>query len=413
MAQTHPGTALVTGASSGIGALYADRLAQRGYDLILVARNRERLNALANTISTRSARAVEVLPADLGDCAALARVEDLLREDASITLLVNNAGIGTHTPLLQSDVEQMTRMVDLNVTAPMRLAYAVAPAFVARGRGAIINIASIVAIAPELLNGVYGGSKASCWRSASRCGTNWPPPACRCRPSAGRHRHRFLGHRRATGGEPGSAHRDARRGPGGRGAAGLRAWREAVTIPRCMPARNGTPTTPRAWPWLASCPAIPLRRAMRQPVDVSLDPGSTLHATQHRNRRKPVRTPARHAAGYLRPAAAENRGRTHDHGNDPRPMDDGAQRLPACGHAGIAGGYLRGLRDAGASARGAKGFTTLELKSNFLGTAKEGVLSVEAVAEHLGRSTQVWSATVVDGKGRRLSLFRCSQIILW
>ena len=87
-------------------------------------------------------------------------MEDLLREDASITLLVNNAGIGTHTPLLQSDVEQMTRMVDLNVTAPMRLAYAVAPAFVARGRGAIINIASIVAIAPELLNGVYGGSKA-------------------------------------------------------------------------------------------------------------------------------------------------------------------------------------------------------------------------------------------------------------
>ena len=143
MAHTHPGTALVTGASSGIGALYADRLA-RGYDLILVARNRERLNALANTISTRSARAVEVLPADLGDRAALARVEDLLREDASITLLVNNAGIGTHTPLLQSDVEQMTRMVDLNVTAPMRLAYAVAPAFVARGRGAIINIASIV-----------------------------------------------------------------------------------------------------------------------------------------------------------------------------------------------------------------------------------------------------------------------------
>ena len=62
---------------------------------------------------------------------------------------------------------------------------------------------------------------------------------------------------------------------------------------------------------------------------------------------------------------------------------------------------------------GAKGFTTLELKSNFLGTAKEGVLSVEAVAEHLGRTTQVWSATVVDAKGRKLSLFRCSQIILW
>ena len=160
MAQTQLGTALVTGASSGIGALYAEKLAQQGYDLILVARNRERLNALASDISTRSGRAVEVLAADLGDRASLARVEDLLRQDASITLLVNNAGIGTHTPLLQSDVEQMTRMVELNVTAPMRLTYAAVPGFVARGRGAIINIASVVALAPEVLNGVYGGSKA-------------------------------------------------------------------------------------------------------------------------------------------------------------------------------------------------------------------------------------------------------------
>ncbi|MGS1108131.1 SDR family NAD(P)-dependent oxidoreductase [Achromobacter anxifer] len=160
MAQTQPGTALVTGASNGIGALYAEKLAQQGYDLILVARNRERLNALASDISTRSGRAVEVLAADLGDPASLARVEDQLRQDASITLLVNNAGIGTHTPLLQSDVEQMTRMVELNVTAPMRLTYAAVPGFVARGRGAIINIASVVALAPDVLNGVYGGSKA-------------------------------------------------------------------------------------------------------------------------------------------------------------------------------------------------------------------------------------------------------------
>lgn len=160
MTPVHLGTALVTGASSGIGALYADRLAQQGYDLILVARNREKLNTLARAISTRSGRAVEVLPADLNDRAELAQVEAKLRQDASITLLVNNAGIGTHTPLLQSDVEQMTRMVELNVTAPMRLAYAAVPGFVARGKGAIINIASIVAIAPETLNGVYGGSKA-------------------------------------------------------------------------------------------------------------------------------------------------------------------------------------------------------------------------------------------------------------
>jgi short-subunit dehydrogenase len=98
MAQTHLGTALITGASSGIGALYAEKLAQRGYDLILVARNREQLNALASSISTRTGRAVEVLPTDLNDRNELARVEEQLRTDASITLLVNNAGMGTHTP---------------------------------------------------------------------------------------------------------------------------------------------------------------------------------------------------------------------------------------------------------------------------------------------------------------------------
>ncbi|KJV35738.1 SDR family NAD(P)-dependent oxidoreductase [Luteibacter yeojuensis] len=154
------GTALVTGASSGIGAVYAERLAARGYDLILVARNRDRLNALATRISNATGRAVEVLPADLANASDLARVEAKLREDASITLLVNNAGVGTNTPLLQSDVAAMGKMIDLNVTAPTRLAYAAVPGFVARGKGGVINIASIVAIAPELLNGVYGGSKA-------------------------------------------------------------------------------------------------------------------------------------------------------------------------------------------------------------------------------------------------------------
>ncbi|ARP91417.1 SDR family oxidoreductase [Bordetella genomosp. 9] len=160
MAQTQPGTALITGASSGIGAIYADRLAQRGYNLIMVARSRERLNRLAERITTQTRRTVEVLQADLGDPASLAQVETKLREDASITLLVNNAGIGTHTPLLESGIDAMTGMIALNVTAPTRLAYAAAPGFVARGKGAIINISSIVSIAPELLNGVYGGSKA-------------------------------------------------------------------------------------------------------------------------------------------------------------------------------------------------------------------------------------------------------------
>jgi short-subunit dehydrogenase len=154
------GTAVVTGASSGIGAVYAQRLADRGYDLILVARNRDRLNALATKISSATGRAVEVLAADLANPADLAAVEAKLREDATISLLVNNAGVGTHTPLLDSKIEAMNKMIDLNVTAPTRLTYAAVPGFVARGKGAVINIASIVAIAPEILNGVYGGSKA-------------------------------------------------------------------------------------------------------------------------------------------------------------------------------------------------------------------------------------------------------------
>lgn len=156
----HLGTALITGASSGIGAVYANRLAARGYDLVLVARNRERLTKLASAISSQTGRAVEVLVADLNEATELAVVESKLRDDASITLLINNAGVGTHTPLLGSDIEQMTRMIALNVTAPTRLTYAAVPGFVARGAGAIINISSIVSLAPEVLNGVYGGSKA-------------------------------------------------------------------------------------------------------------------------------------------------------------------------------------------------------------------------------------------------------------
>ncbi|MBR1221608.1 SDR family oxidoreductase [Bradyrhizobium sp. U87765 SZCCT0131] len=160
MTQAHKGTALVTGASSGIGALYADRLAKQGYDLILVARSADKLRDLARTISDTTGRSVEVVQADLADPAQLRRIEQVLSTDASITMLVNNAGVGATAPLLGSDIDAMQAMIALNVVAPTRLAYAVAPAFVTRGRGTIVNIASIVAIAPELLNGVYGGSKA-------------------------------------------------------------------------------------------------------------------------------------------------------------------------------------------------------------------------------------------------------------
>jgi short-subunit dehydrogenase len=160
MTQEHKGTAVVTGASSGIGAIYAHRLAKRGYDLVLIARNDERLKALAGRLTAETGRTVETVRADLGNKADLARVERLLKEDKSITLLVNNAGVGGAAPLLQADVEKMEEMITLNVTSLTRLTYAAVPGFVERGGGSIINIASIVAIAPELLNGVYGGSKA-------------------------------------------------------------------------------------------------------------------------------------------------------------------------------------------------------------------------------------------------------------
>lgn len=154
------GTALITGASTGIGAIYADRLAKRGHDLILVARNKLRLVSLARRLANETGRKVETVEADLTSPADLQRVEDILRTNAGISLLVNNAGVGAAGPLVASDVDKMDDMVRLNVTALTRLTYAAVPGFVARGHGTIINISSIVAIAPEVLNGVYGGTKA-------------------------------------------------------------------------------------------------------------------------------------------------------------------------------------------------------------------------------------------------------------
>ncbi len=154
------GAALITGASGGIGAAYAERLARRGYDLIIVARNRGRLDALAARISDETGRAVEVFVADLGNHEDLAHVEAALKQDASLTMLVNNAEVGAVAPMMHSDVDMMEDVIKLNVVALMRLTYAAAPVFAARGHGAIINISSVPAIAPEILNGVYGGTKA-------------------------------------------------------------------------------------------------------------------------------------------------------------------------------------------------------------------------------------------------------------
>ena len=115
---------------------------------------------MANRIAGATGRAVKAVAADLNNTADLKTVETMLGTEPGITMLVNNAGVGALEPLLQSDVNVMEEMIKLNVTALMRLTCAVVPAFVSRGGGTIINISSAVAIAPELLNGVYGGTKA-------------------------------------------------------------------------------------------------------------------------------------------------------------------------------------------------------------------------------------------------------------
>lgn len=153
------GTAVITGASAGIGVIYADRLARRGCDLVLVARDKERLKSVAARLTQETGRSIRVVAADLTNQTDLTGVEDLLRSDETVHVLVNNAGVGAPAQLLDSSVERLTGMIELNVSALVRLTHAVLPALLERG-GAIINIASVVGIVPELLNGVYGGTKA-------------------------------------------------------------------------------------------------------------------------------------------------------------------------------------------------------------------------------------------------------------
>ncbi len=157
---SNKGTALITGASTGIGAVYADRLAKRGYDLILVARSKDKLDEVAQQIKSATGRKVETLQADLSVPADVKRVADRLTSDSSITALVNNAGVAATGKSLESDPDYLDQMIQINVTALTRLAIAAASSFVGRSNGLIINIGSVVALAPEQLNGTYSGTKA-------------------------------------------------------------------------------------------------------------------------------------------------------------------------------------------------------------------------------------------------------------
>ncbi len=153
-------TFLVTGASDGIGAVYADRLARRGANLILVARRADKLTDLAERLQAETGVSVEVLAADLADARNLAQVEGRLRNDDSITGLVNNAGIAGEPGIVEADAGYLTRMIDLNVLALTRLAAAIAPRLVARGGGTIINVGSVTALMPAEFTPVYPATKA-------------------------------------------------------------------------------------------------------------------------------------------------------------------------------------------------------------------------------------------------------------
>ena len=147
--------AVVTGASAGIGAVYAQRLAERGYDLILVARRADRLKALSAKLDAAHGTTVEVVEADLTKDADVTRVENMLKANSAITLLVNNAGNSTLAPVAQTSEEDAAAMIALNVTALSRLTRAILPAFLDRNDGAIINVASVLSFHALPISAIY------------------------------------------------------------------------------------------------------------------------------------------------------------------------------------------------------------------------------------------------------------------
>ena len=158
--ETRRRRAVVTGASTGLGAVFATALARQQYDLTIVARSRERLEALAERLRQSYGTAVEVIVADLIQPTALETVEEHVVGDSALELLVNNAGFGTTGPFARLDPDQEEAEIRLNVLALVRLTRAALPGMIARGRGAIINVSSLAAFAPGPYDATYGATKA-------------------------------------------------------------------------------------------------------------------------------------------------------------------------------------------------------------------------------------------------------------
>jgi short-subunit dehydrogenase len=157
----HRPTALVTGASSGIGAAFARRLAAESYDLVLVARNEQRLTDLAATLTDRHGVVIEVIVADLTDDSGRERVAARLDDPTRpVDLLVNNAGLSLNTPFLRSTAARETELLSLNVHAVMRLTLAALPPMVARRAGAVLNVSSVAGFGAAMPGSTYSASKA-------------------------------------------------------------------------------------------------------------------------------------------------------------------------------------------------------------------------------------------------------------
>ena len=150
--------AVVTGASAGIGAVYARRLAARGFDLILVARRADRLAALSQEVQEKHGTTVAIVVADLTDPSDLARVEKHLAAEKRITMLVNNAGNAKLAPMSATSTGDAASMIALNITALTRLTQAVLPNFLARNSGSIVNVASVLSLHSLPISSVYSGT---------------------------------------------------------------------------------------------------------------------------------------------------------------------------------------------------------------------------------------------------------------
>jgi uncharacterized protein len=154
------GVAVVTGASAGIGKVYADRLAKRGYDLILVARRKDRLETLSRELEQVYGIQAEVLVADLGNEADLQRVGDAISADERITMLVNNAGTSALKPSITLPVETVDKLMDVNAKSVTHLSLAVLPNFVKRKSGTLINIGSVLSFFATPISTSYSATKA-------------------------------------------------------------------------------------------------------------------------------------------------------------------------------------------------------------------------------------------------------------